>query len=196
MVKYTLKQKVLKYLIENKEPTSIKSISDAIKTDYKNTFTTIKTLEPLISKQKLSNLNLITLAPAPEIEILQTEQKRTEEFLLKNKEIKFIQEDIEELNYPFIIGIIFGSYAKNTNTKNSDIDLCVICDNEENKKKIYEKISIQSLKIELHEFTIEEFISMLKTIQLNVGHEIVKNNIILFGAENYYSLISKWMKEE
>ena len=196
MVKYTLKQKVLKYLIENKEPTSIKSISDAIKTDYKNTFTTIKTLEPLISKQKLSNLNLITLAPAPEIEILQTEQKRTEEFLLKNKKIKFIQEDIEELNYPFIIGIIFGSYAKNTNTKNSDIDLCVICDNEENKNKIYEKISIQSLKIELHEFTIEEFISMLKTIQLNVGHEIVKNNIILFGAENYYSLISKWMKEE
>ena len=50
--------------------------------------------------------------------------------------------------------------------------------------------------MEIHEFTSKEFISMIEKTQSNVGHEIVKNNIILYGIENYYSLISKWMKKE
>ena len=42
----------------------------------------------------------------------------------------------------------------------------------------------------------DEFESMLKTKENNVGKEIVKNNIILYGVENYYNLISRWMKKE
>jgi hypothetical protein len=37
---------------------------------------------------------------------------------------------------------------------------------------------------------------MLKTKEKNVGKEIVKNNIILCGIENYYRLIQPWMKKE
>jgi len=37
---------------------------------------------------------------------------------------------------------------------------------------------------------------MIEKKQQNLGHEIVKNNIILYGVENYYNLISKWMKKE
>jgi len=37
---------------------------------------------------------------------------------------------------------------------------------------------------------------MLKIKEHNIAKEIVKNNIILYGIENYYNLISKWTKKE
>ena len=95
-----------------------------------------------------------------------------------------------------MIVLVFGSYAKNKETKTSDIDLCIICDNEEKKKEFWNKLNLLSLNLEIQEFTTKEFISMLEKRQNNVGHEIIKNNIILYGTENYYNLISKWMKQE
>ena len=32
---------------------------------------------------------------------------------------------------------------------------------------------------------------MIEKKQNNLGHEIIKNNIILYGVENYYNLIEK-----
>jgi len=37
---------------------------------------------------------------------------------------------------------------------------------------------------------------MLNKKELNLAKEIIKNNIILYGIENYYNLISKWTKKE
>ena len=59
-----------------------------------------------------------------------------------------------------------------------------------------DRLNLLSLKLEIHEFTTKEFISMIEKTQNNLGHEIVKSNIILYGIENYYNLISKWMKKE
>jgi hypothetical protein len=38
-------------------------------------------------------------------------------------------------------------------------------------------------------FTSEEFLSMLKTTEFNVGMEAAENNVILFGIEDYYRLL-------
>lgn len=59
-----------------------------------------------------------------------------------------------------------------------------------------EKLNLLSLRLEIHEFTTNEFISMIEKTQNNLGHEIIKKNIILYGIENYYNLISKWTKKE
>ena len=58
-------------------------------------------------------------------------------------------------------------------------------------------LNLLSLKLEIQEFTTKEFISMIekKKKQNNLGNEIIKSNIILYGIENYYNLISKWMKK-
>jgi hypothetical protein len=37
---------------------------------------------------------------------------------------------------------------------------------------------------------------MIEKKQNNLGQEIVKNNVILYGIENYYNLIAPWMKKE
>src|SRR3989338_7363629 len=110
--------------------------------------------------------------------------------MIENKQLELVKHDIENINYPFLIVLIFGSYVKKTQAKNSDIDLCIICDHKEKTKELI------PLKLELHSFTTNEFDSMLKTKEENVGKEIVKNNLILYGIEGYYNLISRWMKKE
>ena len=68
--------------------------------------------------------------------------------------------------------------------------------NERKTENLISRLELLPLKLEIHDFTVDEFESMLKTKEDNIGKEIVKNNIILYGLENYYNLISKWMKKE
>ncbi|MFW6226435.1 MAG: nucleotidyltransferase domain-containing protein, partial [bacterium] len=126
----------MKFLIENKEPHSIREISQKLGVDYKNTFQSIKNLNSeTYSKSRYGNSNLISFNVNNNPETFSIENKRIEEFLSKHSKIKIIKDYIEELNYPFMTVLIFGSYVKKTNTKISDIDICIISDNNEKKKK-------------------------------------------------------------
>jgi len=191
------KEKLLKYMIENKNPQSIRTLSGAILIDYKNTYNIVDALQSsVISKEKIGNTNLIKIKLVPNQEIFSVENKRTSLLLKENKQLELVKQDIENINYPFLIVLIFGSYVKKTQAKNSDIDLCIICDHKEKTKELISKLELLPLKLELHTFTTNEFDSMLKTKEENVGKEIVKNNLILYGIEGYYNLISRWMKKE
>ena len=195
--KLSQKERVVKYLIENKNPQSIMTISGATLLDYKNTYNIVKELQPeVISKEKIGNTNLIKLNLVPNQQIYSGENKRAEQFLSKHPALKVVKKYIEELDYPFFIVLVFGSYVKNTKTESSDIDICIISDNKDKINELQEKLDLLSLKLEIHEFTTKEFISMIEKNKNNLGHEIVKDNIILYGAENYYNLISKWMNKE
>ena len=198
MSDFSPKEKLLKYLIENKEPVSIMQASGAIVVDYKNTYNIVNELQSsgIITKGRIGNTNPIRMNFFPNREIYSVEEKRTKKFLSKNPELKVLKNYIEGLNYPFLIVLVFGSYAKNTKTENSDIDICIISDRKEKEKVLRDRLNLLSLKLEIHEFTTKEFISMIEKTQNNLGHEIVKSNIILYGIENYYNLISKWMKKE
>jgi predicted nucleotidyltransferase len=191
------KEKLLKYLIENKNPQSIMTISGATVIDYKNTYNLVSELQPeIISQEKVGNTNLIKINLKLSPEIYSVESKRTEEFLSKNPKLKVLKNYIDNLNYPFLIVLVFGSYVKNTKAQSSDIDICIISDNRAKIKELEEKFNLLSLKIGIQEFTTKEFVSMIERTQNNLGNEIVKSNIILYGIENYYNLISKWMKKE
>lgn len=191
-IKLSPKERVVKFLIENKNPQSIMAISGANVIDYKNTYNTVNELHPeIISKEKIGNTNLIKLNLVPNQQIYSVENKRTKQFLSKHPTLKVVKKYIEELDYPFLIVLVFGSYVKNANTKTSDIDICIISDNKVKSKELQEKLGLLSLKLEIQEFTTKEFISMIEKKQNNLGHEIVKSNIILYGAENYYNLISR-----
>lgn len=190
--KFSLKEKILKHLIENKDArTSIKQISERLNTDYKNTFKSINSMQDIISKEKVGNINLIKIKLTPNPETHSLEHKRTKEFLEKNRALRLIKEDAQSLDYPFLIVLIFGSIAKGTSNKKSDIDLCIISDNKDKTHELISKLKLLSLNLEIHDFTIQEFDSMLKTRKNNLAHEIIKNNIIIYGIENYYNLVSE-----
>lgn len=192
------KEKLLKYLIENKEPLSIRETSAAIAVDYKNVYgyVTDLTASGAIVQEVMGNTTPIQINLSPHQEIFNVEQKRTEEFFANNSKLKVIQEYIKEINYPFMIVLIFGSYAKSKNSSASDIDLCIISDNKNKVKELIGLLEILSLKLEIHDFTTEQFVSMISKNEKNLGHEIIKNNVLLYGTENYYNLISKWTKKE
>lgn len=195
--KLSPKERVVKYLIENKNSQSIMAVSGATLLDYKNTYNIVNELQPeIISKEKIGNTNLIKLNLVPNQQIYSVEDKRTEQFLSKHPTLKVVKKYIDEFNYPFFIVVVFGSYVKNTKTQSSDIDICIISDNKDKAKELQEKLGLLSLRLEIHEFTTKEFISMIEKNQNNLGREIVKSNIILYGIENYYNLVSKWMKKE
>lgn len=196
-IKLSPKERVIKHLIENKNSQSIMAVSGETLLDYKNTYNIINELQPkIISKEKIGNTNLIKLNLVPAQQIYSVENKRTEQFLSKYPALKAVKKYIEELDYPFFIALVFGSYVKNTKTENSDIDLCIISDNKNKTNELQKKLNLLSLKLEIHEFTTKEFISMIEKNKNNLGHEIVKSNIIFYGTENYYNLISKWMNKE
>jgi len=192
------KEKLIKALIENKEPQSILSLSGSAVVDYKNTYNYVGELiaSGAIVQMVIGKTKFIQLSLSSNQEIFSVEQNRTEEFLLKYPKLKVVKNYAEELNYPFLIVLVFGSYVKNTKTESSDIDICIISDNKDKTNELHEKLSLLSLKLDIQEFTLKEFVSMIDKNQNNLGHEIVKNNLILYGAENYYNLISKWMKRE
>lgn len=195
--KYSLKEKILKLLIENKRIWTILGISNELKSDYKNTFQAVGKLYPdLIYKEKKGNLNLVEIKINSDREIYEVEEKRTNEFLFNNSKMRLIKEDIKRINYPFFIVLIFGSIVKGNATDKSDIDICIVSDNPEKTKEIVSSIRLLPQTIEIQQFTTDEFKSMLNKKENNLAKEIVKKNIILFGTENYYALISKWMKKE
>jgi len=197
MVTYTTKQKILKFIIENKGDHSMLKISKTLKIDYKNIFQAIKDLNPKVySKIKKGNSQLISFGFGYDPEVLAVEEKRREDILKKNPKLKLIVQEVNEESYQFMIVLLFGSFAKEENTPSSDIDICIISDNKLKTKSLSERLDLLTLKTELHEFTTEEFISMIEKKKKNLGNEIIKRNIILFGVENYYNLLSKWMKEE
>jgi len=98
----------------------------------------------------------------------------------------------------FFILLITGSYANNTQKKNSDIDIVIICDNSFEPKKIYSELKHESEMnippIHLYVFRENEFIAMLLDDNDNYGKEIANNNLILTGGSEYYKVISKAVK--
>ncbi|MFH1053161.1 MAG: nucleotidyltransferase domain-containing protein [Candidatus Woesearchaeota archaeon] len=109
-------------------------------------------------------------------------------------------DDMEELmkNIPtsFFTFIITGSYANNKQTSKSDIDVVILCKDE--PKKIYAELNHLCESniplIHLYVFKEPEFMQMLLDKKANYGKEIVKNNLILYGAEAYYKIIFEAMK--
>ena len=53
----------------------------------------------------------------PNQEIFSVENKRAAQFMKENKQLELVKHDIENINYPFLIVLIFGSYVKKTQAK-------------------------------------------------------------------------------
>lgn len=184
--------KIIKFFIENKEEQfSILFISKHLNMNYRIAFSEIKKLEKekIIGIKKLGNSNQCFYNYKFNEKTLAVEIQR-KEHLLKDKNINVIYTRLNEIKDPLYILIVFGSYAKGKETKGSDIDLCIISNNQEIKNKALQIIRTISLNIHCLDFSVKEFADMLKTTENNVGKEIIKNNVILKGAEQLYELIN------
>ena len=98
----------------------------------------------------------------------------------------------------FFIFLVTGSYANNTQKKGSDIDVVVICDDSLEPKKIYAELKhdceMNIPPIHLYVFRKSEFLEMLLSNKPNYGKEMAINNVLLYGGQEYFKIMSEVVK--
>ena len=186
---------IIKCLIENKsKELNILKISKELKMDYKNIYSIIKRLEKesIVELESFGHSNRVKLVSQMHPLIFEAEYQRRKE-LLKNKNLAVMLNDFKNaINSKCYILLIFGSYAKKTITKSSDIDIMFIVPDD--KEEFFENEinrRARSLPLPIHYlvFSEKQFLEMINAKESNVGLEALKNNIILYGIESYYEMI-------
>jgi len=183
-----LKHIIIRHLIENRKEVTIRELSKMLGTDYKNTYEAVHKAIDSITIRKKANASYLSIANTLSDDIFLVESQRKND-MLSDKNMKLIHDDIKSMKNPLFIALLFGSYSKKTQKKHSDIDLCIIHDNNQEYNKIRSRLATHP-KVQMHGFTYSEFCSMLDRKTPNVGHEIVKNAIVLHNIESYYGLLN------
>ncbi len=143
-------------------------------------------------KSNLCSVNLESLLVLDYFSILE-KKKFTKSLPLKN-----ITTLIDSVPVSYFTFIISGSYAEGKANKNSDLDVVVIVENQEDSKKVFSilrnKGELMIPPVHIFVFTKKEFLEMLLEKEENYGKLTFKKNIILFGAQNYYIIIKEAIK--
>ncbi len=96
---------------------------------------------------------------------------------------------------PFFIFIVTGSYAKKTQTKKSDLDVTIICDDSIDPKAIEAEIDFETRlstpQVHLFVFKKKDFLEMLTNDEQNYGKEVARNNLIFFGGDTYFNILNE-----
>jgi len=189
-------EQILAYLLSHpEEQNTIRGIAKKLKKSYTLVYNNLSELEKdnIIIKNDVPPAKIIKLNEYTNKEIfVDIELKRKNIFLKKHPWIKVMLEDIlKSTKNPFFILLIFGSYAKSKESKDSDLDLLIIVKNKNDIKDIENSINNAYTKVKkgLNFIDINDFKEMIKnTEELNIGNEAKKHHIILHGVEIYYQL--------
>lgn len=179
--------RILKLLLGKKEekPT-IKKIAEALKMNYRIAYENVMKLQKdgLIRITKAGGSKLCEFTNKFDSIVFEAEYDRKKD-LFKNKDFLILHNRLAELKFPFI-ALLFGSHAKGTADRHSDIDILAVGGDE---KEIKAALSLLPRQIHLTHVSYEEFIHMAKSKEFTVVSEAIKNNVILIGIEEYYRLI-------
>ncbi|MFW6450434.1 MAG: nucleotidyltransferase domain-containing protein [Nanoarchaeota archaeon] len=167
---------------------TINQLSLALGQKYMQTHRTIKELyeKNVITLKKVGN-NLLV---GPDFSIYHPEYICVEiqRTLKADKSIIPIYKELCELDKDFVC-ILFGSYANNTHTKNSDIDLLFIQDEPGFEREIRSMLSLYNVDVQV--INEKSLFEMWGKNELNVGNEILKKHMVLFGYEQFLTLLRK-----
>ncbi|MBI4918493.1 nucleotidyltransferase domain-containing protein [archaeon] len=173
---------------------SILEISKKLNISYPLTHSTIKLLlkNRVVFFVKKGNALIIKINLKEVLkEHIYTELSRRDLILSKYHQLKSVFEKLQKPNQTQFICILFGSYAKKKPKKNSDIDLLFIIPDEYDYEKFDRTIrTIMTAHNTDINITPEKGVfEMWNTPKrFNVGNEILKEHVILKGAEPFLEL--------
>jgi len=192
--------KILKLLFEDlTKEYSIREISLILNLPYPQTHRAISSLleKKLIKKQQKGKSWIISLVLEEVNEdyvCIEIERKR--DIVSKYKIIKVLTEDLERVRYNHYVCILFGSYAEKKASKSSDIDLLLVIPEEYDFEK-FEKIIKNVVTLTKVDFNITTDKGLLEMwnnpMKLNVGNEILKKHVVMFGAEQFLRLRRRYL---
>lgn len=188
--------KIIQFFLEYPtESFAVREIARKTGIDYKQVHTAIQKLakKKIINQKKQANLDLCSLNLKGNLTpICYSEMLRRDSWLKKHSELNLffrdILEKIKETNY---ILLVFGSFAKNKEKKNSDLDLMVIAPSKDVGGKIELVINSETifLKRKVHTLILDEteFQANLSSKEPNVVKEAFKSHIFIMGIEAFYN---------
>jgi len=191
-----------------KTPLESKSLHQLSK-ETKLSYVTVHKIIPNLIKKKIiklekkgkSNLISIDFDNCPIYNLSSAMLYEREFFLKKDVQLTIFLRELEEsLSNNFYSLILFGSYAKGNYTKKSDIDLLFIIPSRDFIDKYKEKIDKvvrlhTSNKKHIHIVSVEDFMDMLNN-KNTLGRSAFQNGIILFGTEQYYAMVKKYVRRQ
>ncbi len=192
-------EQILAFLLANPEqkPT-IRGISKRLGKSYTLIYNNISDLEEkdIIRKQDVPPAQIISLNRfAPRDILIDIELKIRRQFLKENSWAKVMLKDIlSAVKSHFFILVIFGSYAKGTQSKGSDIDILAIVQDKRDAKEIEHAVKKAYTKARksLNIVDINDLREMMRdTDELNISNEAKKHHIILHGIESYYQIVRR-----
>jgi predicted nucleotidyltransferase len=179
--------RILVHLLDHKEQAfTINGLARALNMNYRLAHHHVKLLESqeVIATQRVGNSLLCSLTNKFNEYVFLAEYERRKQ-LLKNKNINIIYQRLRQAKHSFI-ALVFGSYARKQQSTHSDIDILFVTDHEEELRRIIELIPV---KIHFSGISHASFLKMVRSSEFSVVREALKNNIILFGIEDYYRFI-------
>jgi predicted nucleotidyltransferase len=189
-------EQILQFLLgRSEERLSIRGIARLLGKSYTLTYNNVQGLvkQGFLEKQSVPPAQIIQIKESiPASVLVGVERKIAEVFLERHSWIKLYLKDILNASPPFFIMLVFGSYAKGTQTINSDLDLLIIVPKKENIQEL-EKAAQQYTQVKKGVIVVDTagFTEMIKNPkELSVGIEAQKHHVILYGAEQYYRLLS------
>ncbi|MBS3155479.1 nucleotidyltransferase domain-containing protein [Candidatus Woesearchaeota archaeon] len=116
----------------------------------------------------------------------------------KHIPLQIIEKIRNKIPTKFFILLLTGSYAKKNQTKTSDLDIVIICDDCFDTKKIMAQIEYESdisiPKVHPYVFTKDQFLKMLSDDGENYGKETARHSSIFYGGSQYYSILNEAIK--
>lgn len=133
--------------------------------------------------------------------LCQIEAWKAKELYSKGKALKGVLdklvEESKQLNTVHFV-TVFGSYAKGTAKKKSDVDLLVVV--EDRKKETVSRVAntlSMALSVELNAVVMDKklFQNMLTSRDINVGKEALRHHIIIYGCEKFFEYVREVKNE-
>jgi len=151
----------------------------------------------VIKKEKKGNTNIYKINESTkELDYLTLAELSVKE-KSKHIPVKAILQIQEKIKEPFYVLLITGSYAKNRQKKNSDLDIAIIIPNKKDRRPYETALKEGELTIpEVHGFvfTEEEFHQMLTNKEFNYGKECAKSHILIYGTEPYHKMLLRGLQ--
>jgi predicted nucleotidyltransferase len=170
------------------EAFTMHELSQTLKIPYATFYRTIQEMKGLliiknVGKSKTLKLNMTNPIIHSYLAISSDQEK--EEFIQNNSLIRILEKDLGTKD----IVLLFGSYAKGTETKKSDIDIMVINKKGDKKISFSKHETLFDKEINPMFFKEREFILMLRDKEENVGKQALKDHIILNNPKRFWEVV-------
>lgn len=190
---------ILKFLTANliRDFTILKIAQGTGKT-IRLTYATVERLvkDRMIIREEKANLKLCRLNLRMPQVVAFIESIRWRDFVERRRELSLLASDIlQRCELPYLTLLVFGSYARGTATKRSDLDILIIVPDRkfEESMEVAVKSARALSKITLHHIIVSysEFVNMLGEKKTNIAKEALEARYIAYGAEPFYEMVGQ-----